>query len=151
MTNKVKNMNKKILAVGVISFFVIFIPIYFFIIWPMMILPPYPSSLFVISNWDDVNHTVQVEIINSNNNSIFIESFDLKPDDLFSFERILDWCSKGRFYWLSWDEGSYTFKVTLDDTYDASHYTELYPSKSVWIIINSNNPNPLEIGDVFSD
>ena len=151
MTNKVKKVNKKILTLGVISFFVIFIPIYFFFIWPMMILPPYPASLFVISNWDDVNHTIEIEIFDSNNNSIFIESFDVKPDELFSFKRILDWCSQGSFYWLSWDEGSYTFQVTLVDTYIASHYTNLYPSKSVWIRINSNNLYPLEIGDVFSD
>ena len=117
----------------------------------MMILPPYPAPLFLIANHDEVNHKVEVEIFDSNNNSIFIESFVVKPDDLFEFDRGLDWCPKNRLYWLSWDEGSYTFNVTLDDTYNKSHYTELYPRKSVWITINSNYPIPLDVGDVFSD
>lgn len=142
---KFANTLGKITLVTISSLIIVFIFI------PMIILPPFPAPLFLISNHDEINHTVEVEIIDSNNNSIFIESFDINPDELFRFYRVLDWCSKGRFYWLSWDEGSYTFNVTLDDTYNTSHYTELCPSTSVWITINSNYPNHLDVHDVSSD
>lgn len=145
------NRNKIICGVGIITLVIISGCLFFFIILPMMILPPYPASLFVISNHDDMNHTVRVEIFNSENNSIFLESFDVTPDVLTKVDRGFDWCPKNRFWWLSWDEGSYTFYVTLDDAYNTSHYTELYPSKSVWISIISDDINPLQVGDSYRD
>lgn len=146
-------MNRKrlLLIVGLILLVVISVCLFLFIILPMMILPPYPPSLFEISNYDDVNHTVSVEIFNSENNSIFLESFDVKPDELFSFERGLDWCPRNRFWWLSWEEVPYTFHIMLDNTYNTSHYTVLIPTKSVWISIYLDDENPLEVFDVYTD
>lgn len=143
---------RKIIRIGgVISLIIISICLSFFIILPMMILPPNPASLFVISNYSDFNHTVEVEIFDSKNNSIYLESFEVKLDDFIKIDRGFDWCPKNRFYWLFWDEGTYTFNVTLDETYNISHYTELYPSKSIWISITSDARNPLEVHDAFRD
>lgn len=116
-----------------------------------MILPPYPAELFYISNNDDVNHTVEVEILDSKSDSIYLKSFNISPDSVIKIDRGFDWCPKSRFYWLSWDEGSYTFYVTLDDTYNKSHYIQLYPRVSIYIKIDSNEPFPLEIHRLHSD
>ena len=117
----------------------------------MILLPPYPAELFYIHNWDDMNHSVTVEIFNSENKSIYLESHDIKPDAYIKVDRGFDWCPKNRFYWLFWDEGSYTFNVTLDDTYNKSHYIELYPRVSVFIRIDSDNPYPLQVWNLYSD
>lgn len=146
------NRRKKILIVGAISLIILtgFI-IFLFIILPFMILPPYPAELFYIRNWDDMNHTVVVEILDSDSNSIYLKSFDVKPDAYIKVDRGFDWCPKSRFYWLSWDEGSYTFYVSLDNTYNTSHYIELYPRVSVHIRIDSDEPYPLSISRLYSD
>ena len=144
------NRRRIIVIIGVISLILSGF-ISFFIIFPMMILPSEPASLFYISNHDDMNHTVSVEIFDSENNSIFFESFEMEPNDFISFDRGLDWCPKNTFYWLFWSEGSYYFFITLDDSFNGSHYTELYPLKSVWITITSNDSNPLQIHDAYCD
>ena len=145
------NRRKIILIVGVISLIILAGFIIRFIILPFMILPPYPAELFDIYNFDDVNHTVLMEIFDTNSKSIYFKSFDVKPGDSIEIDRGFDWCPKSRFYWLSWDEGSYTFNVSLDNTYNVSHYTELYPSKSIEISIVKDDTNPLQICEVHTD
>jgi hypothetical protein len=112
----------------------------------MGILGPEPQPLFYIFNSDDdLNHTVTVEIFNSDNKSIYYESFDVKPDDNIKIDRGFDWCPKHMFYWFFWDEGSYTFNVTLDNTYNESYHADLYPVMSIWIDVYSYKA-PLYIG-----
>lgn len=144
MNRKKINRNVGITVLLIIVFGCLF----FFFILPMMILPPYPLDLFIISNHDDLNHIVDVEIFNSKNIPIFSESYHVEPDDFIEIDRGFDWCPKSRFYWISWDVISCTFNVSLDNTYNVSHYTELGPLGSVWITINKDNKNPLEVGEV---
>lgn len=117
----------------------------------MMILPPYPAPLFRIINFDDMNHTVSVEIFDSNNTLLYNETFDVSADDSISIDRGFDWCPKSRFWFYSMNEGNFTFNVTLDNAYNVSHFTVLQPSKSVWIDVFLNDRAPLEVGDVYRD
>lgn len=144
------NRNKIIRNVGIISLVIIWGCLSFFVIFPMILLPPYPTFLVGIYNFDDIDHTVTVEIFDSENNSIFYESFVAKPDISIRIDRGFDWCPKNRLWWLSSDEGSYTFYVTLDDTYNISHFTELHPSISVDIDIYLRDI-PLQVGDCYRD
>ena len=142
------NRKKKKLIAAIITIIIISVFLFFFIILPMGILGPEPSPLFYIFNSDDdTNHTVTVEIFNSNNTSIYNKSFDVKPDDYIKIDRGFDWCPKHMFYWFFWDEGSYTFYVTLDNTYNESYHTDLYPVKSIMIRLYSNEI-PLKVGAV---
>ena len=145
------NRRKIIRILGIISLIIIFGIFFLYILFPFMVLPPYPAELFYIRNRDDINHTVVVEILDSDSNSIYLKSFDVKPGGSIEIDRGFDWCPKSRFYWLSWDEGSYTFYVTLDNTYNKSHYIELYPRVSIYIEIDSNEPFPLDIFKLYSD
>lgn len=147
------NRNKIIRNVGIISFMIILGCLFLFIIFPMILLPPYPASLVRIYNFGDIDHIVSVEIFDSENNSIYYESFVAKPDISIKIKRdYFDWCAKGRFWWLlPWDEGSYTFYITLDDTYNISHFIEqLQPSMTVDIDIYLGDV-PLEVGNAFTD
>ena len=139
---------KVIRIIGIIILVILIGCLVFFIFLPMMILPSESQPLFFIDNDDIDNHTVTVEIFNSKNKSIYHESFYVQSDKLIHIDRGFNWCPKNRFYWFFWDEGSYTFYVTLDNTYNESYYTELYPLKSVWINVDFKNKSPLHIGAV---
>jgi hypothetical protein len=136
---------------GILSLLFLFGFVFFSIILPFIILPPYPAELFYILNKDDMNHTVEVEILNSKGNSIYLKSFNISPDSRIEIDRGFDWCPKNRFYFLNWDEGSYTFYVSLDDVYNKSHYINLYPRVSIYISIDNDSYNPLMISRLYSD
>ena len=145
------NRSKIIRRLGIIALVIVSILVFLFIILPLVILPPYPAPLFRINNFDDMNHTVSVEIFDSNNNILYNKTFDVSADDSISIERGFDWCPRNRFWFYSMEEGSYTFNVTLDNTYNVSHFTILQPTKSVWMDVFLNDRTPLEVGDVYRD
>jgi hypothetical protein len=134
-SKKVYFMNKKKIKIIVLIITVLILSsfLFVFIILPFMILPAYPVELIYIHNFDDINHTVVVQIFDSENSSIYLKSFNIKADDSITIDRGFDWCPNNRFYWLSWEEGSYTFYVTLDDIYNESCTVDLYPLMTVCI------------------
>ncbi len=142
-------IRKKIkLVVVIITIISLSVFLFFFFFLPMGLLGPEPRPLFLIFNSDDDNnHTVTVEIFNSDNISVYYESFDVPPDDNIKIDRGFDWCPKHMFYWFYWDEGSYTFYVTLDNTYNESYHADFYPVMSIHISVYMNNV-PLRIGAV---
>jgi len=75
-----------------------------FCIWFLGLLAPVEPLHFHLVNGDDINRpNITVEIFNSNNKSIFKETYNLGPKEAIDSPEI----TKRR--------GKYMFKVTLDD------------------------------------
>ena len=145
------NRSKVIRVLGIVTLIIVSALVVLFVIFPMVILPPYPAELFRIHNFDNINHTVGVEIFDNDFNLLYNKTFDVSADESITIERGFDWCPRNRFWFYAMEEGSYTFNVSLDNSYNESHFTELMPTISVWIRVFSKESNPLEVVELFRD
>ena len=145
------NRRKIIRVLGIVALIIVSALVVLFIIFPLLILPPYPAELLRIHNFDNINHTVGVEIFDSDYNLLYNETFNVSADESITVEREFDWNSRGIFWFYAMEEGSYTFNVSLDNSYFKSHFTELMPTISVWIRVFSKESNLLEIVELFRD
>ncbi|ABE51988.1 Hypothetical protein Mbur_1055 [Methanococcoides burtonii DSM 6242] len=71
-----------------------------------------PTPLFSVRNSDNVAHVVTVEIIGSENNSIFSSTKELQPDSSWSQEKSFRMLSVSLFDWAG---VSYVVHATLDN------------------------------------
>lgn len=129
-----RQINKIILyAVGI----VLAILAGLFIILPTLFIGPPITQMFSIFNEDFVFHTVTVEIIDSNNKSVFEKEYELAPKD--SVNKY-----KGPWFLLksfSPFENRYLLKATLENNRSATYDTSLGPWEAVIISINNMNYN----------
>lgn len=121
----------------------------YFVVLPFLVLGA-PTPLFSIYNGDPESHEVIVEVLDSHDESIFKETYELVPEAHVSQPKpvwlILQWSmpwSKGKY--IYWSEGAYKFKVILDGETEGSLGALLHPWVSVDININSNSSNLVKI------
>ncbi|WP_135605136.1 hypothetical protein [Methanococcoides sp. NM1] len=110
---------------------------------PSLFQKPDPL-VFSLNNMDINDHEVAVEIFDSNNNSIFKESYLLVPGEYVKSPKIT--CIIG----------TYKYEITLDNNItktqmaDVRYATTLSSSDSLIIAIVDDPDDPLDIGVVVS-
>ncbi|WP_407282335.1 hypothetical protein V7O61_06735 [Methanolobus sp. WCC1] len=109
-----KSIDKKFIVVGTI----IFIALILFILYmPFLFMGP-ESPLFVIQNHDTTNHSVAIEILNSDNNSLMKETYKLETNsDVFQKRPFL--------LSLPLSKDEFTFNIAVDDTNMGSYLVEI--------------------------
>ena len=129
-----RQINKIILyAVGI----VLAILAGLFIILPTLFMGAPTTQMFSIYNEDFVFHTITVEIINSNNKSVFEKEYELAPKEAVNKY-------KGPWFLLksfSPLENRYLLKATLENNRSATYDTSLGPWEAVIISIDNMNYN----------
>jgi hypothetical protein len=73
-----------------------------------LLVGPAEENFFELRNHDVGTHEVSVEILNSHNESIFKESYKLRPDESVSKTKPFNLKN-------SFEQKKYTFKVVLDN------------------------------------
>jgi hypothetical protein len=122
-----REANKKLRYIGI----TLLILIGFFIILPYIFMGP-PTSLFSVYNGDGTSHIVTIEIIDSNNKSIFENTYKLSPQ-----EKITE--SKG--LWLLFNmslplnKDNYIIKTTLNNNVSKETSMSLNPWTTLFISI----------------
>ena len=139
-----RQINKIILyAVGI----VLAILVGLFIILPTLFIGPPTTQMFSIFNEDAVSHTVTVEIIDSNNKSVFEKEYELAPKDAVNKY-------KGPWFLLksfSPVENRYLLKATLENNISATYDTSLGPWEAVIISIDNINYNENDGIAIYSE
>ena len=129
-----RQINKIVLyAVGI----VLAILVGLFIILPTLFIGSPTTQMFSISNEDAVFHTITVEIIDSNNKSVFEKEYKLAPKEAVNKY-------KGPWFLLrsfSPLENRYVLKATLENNRSATYDTSLSPQEAVIISIDNMNYN----------
>ncbi|AKB19224.1 hypothetical protein MSWHS_2361 [Methanosarcina sp. WWM596] len=111
---------------------------------PYIFIGP-PLPLFSIYNNDINEHEVVIEIFDSNNESVFKQTYEMAPEAMIS---------QSKPVWLllqlsipPGNEENYTFKVNLDNNVTNTHQIGL----QVWVMADimlyeDNTENPISIG-----
>jgi hypothetical protein len=111
----------KILIGVVIATLVAMIGLYIY--FPILLAGPIEPLQLHVRNSDDVNkHIIMIEIFNSNNKSIFKETYELDPKEEISSPGI----TKRR--------GKYMIKVTADD--EITRTSKAYVEYGGWSLVN---------------
>jgi hypothetical protein len=104
-----------------------------------------PLPLLSITNDDYIHHSIDIEIIDSHNNSMFKKTYELDSQKSVSQPKPL-WLLLQLSY--PFYESKHIVKITLDDTLMETHNTRINPWKMVIISITNRNlpeDSPLEI------
>ncbi len=125
--------------------FLLFIPlaaIVGYYLLTFLLVGPAEDNFFELRNHDVGTHEVSVEILNSHNESIFKESYKLRPDESVSKTKPFNLKN-------SFEQKKYTFKVVLDNGV-AEEKTSISLHRWSTAIINIywNNETPIMIGVV---
>lgn len=103
---------------------------------------PALPNFFELKNHDVGTHEVSVEILNSHNESIFKESYKLRPDEYVS--RTKPFNLKNSF-----EQKKYTFKVVLDNGVEEEKTSiSLHRWSTATIDIYWDNETPIMVGAV---
>lgn len=102
-----------------------------------------PTSLFSIHNNDTHEHKVVIEIFDSNNESVFEETYKLAPGAEI-------WKSKPtwlllQLFILPGNTKEWTFKATLDDDITEMRQIRLQPWVTADVMLYYNAENPIFI------
>jgi len=100
-------VSRKILVI----FVVLLLVVVSYPFWSLFFIVGAPTPLFSVSNYDNVSHTIAVEIIGPDNTSIFNDSRNLDPDEHWSHPKPLYMVSRSYF---AWGEDRYTVYATMD-------------------------------------
>lgn len=101
-----RTINKILIGIGVVALIILVAKYYYFI---GFLLEPIEPLSFSIHNSDINKHTVIVEIFDSNNKSLFKETYLVNPrETIFSPE-------------ITNKKGEYNFKVTLDSNIEKTY------------------------------
>ena len=145
---------KKYQKISIFLGILILILLSYFIVFPFLLVGP-PEPLFYINNNDLQSHEVTVEVFDSHNETIFIEKYELDPEEHIAQPKslwlLLRWSmpwSKGKYTY--WAEGEYEFKAILDDEIVDTCRTLPHSWSSVVIDIDKtdNSNSPMSIGVV---
>lgn len=103
------------------------------------ILPVYlagkPLPVFSIYNKDGSSHKIMVEIIDQNHKRVFSKTYSIESGKVKGLKRSLGWYPKPTLYFITWAEGKYTFRITIDGKDIENVTVNLQPFKSIHIII----------------
>lgn len=135
-----RTINKILIGLGIIVL-IISVAKYFYIIG--FLLEPVEPLRFSIHNSDINKHIVTVEIFDSNNKSLFKETYEvnLKEEPILSPK-------------ITEKKGEYTFKVTLDDKIEKTYKAEIGVGGgrvSIWLYNEnvSGSKDPIYITQVI--
>jgi hypothetical protein len=107
-----------------------------------LLVGPADDNFFELKNHDVGTHEVSVEILNSHNQSIFKESYKLRPDEYVS--RTKPFNLKNSF-----EQKKYTFKIVLDnEVAEEKTSISLHRWSTAIIDIYWDNETPIMIGVV---
>lgn len=122
-----REISKKIRYIGI----TLLILAGFFIILPYLFIGP-PASFFSVYNGDETDHIVTIEIIDSNNKSIFENTYKLS-----SHEKVIE--SKGLWLLfkmsLPFNKDNYTIKTNLENNVSKEINMSLNPWTTLFISI----------------
>jgi hypothetical protein len=102
-------VSRRTLVIGIL----VLLLVVSFPFWFTFFIAGPPTPLFSVSNYDNVSHTVGVEIIGPDNTSIFNDSRTLAPDEHWSHPKPQYMLPKSVF---SWGEERCIVSATLDNT-----------------------------------
>lgn len=102
-----EEVNKKLRYIGI----TLLILAGLFIILPYLFMGP-PTSFFSVENGEETNHTVFIEIVDSDNKPIFKESYKLSPHEKVTESKSLWLLFKMSF---PLNKNNYTVKATLEN------------------------------------
>lgn len=107
-----------------------------------LLVGPAEDNFFELKNHDVETHEVSVEILNSDNESIFKESYKLRPDE--SVSRTKPFNLKNSF-----EQKKYIFKVVLDNgVAEEKASISLHRWSTATIHIYWNYDTPIMIGAI---
>ena len=121
--------------------------------WPFFALGP-PLGVFDISNRDSINHSVNVQVFDSNNKFLLNKTYELGHSQPGQWvpEQFIQYPENG---WKSvndkdrlFPKGNYTFIITLDNNAPQTFREELDTWRAANIVIDINGK--LSIGAVVS-
>lgn len=101
-----------------------------------------PTPLFYIHNFGTTNHTITLSVLDSANKTILFQSYDLQPNADIEYRRGFGWYPTITMTPFTWSEGNYTFYVVLDNTYTASHTTNVQITQTIAIKIQFQDTPP---------
>ena len=136
---------KAIRLLGIAALIIVSGLVVLFVIFPLVFLSSAPAELVKIHNYDAIDHVVDIEIFDTDNILLYNDTFKVGADESITIEREFDWNSRGRFWFYFWEEGAYTFNISLDGIHNVSHYTELMPTINVFIQVNYDDRTPLDV------
>ena len=117
------------IAVAVLCFYFLF----------YAILPVYlagkPLPVFSIYNKDGSEHEVTVEINDQNQKGVFSKTYSIDPGKVKGLKRGFGWYPRPTLYFITWSEGKYTFRITVDGKDTEAVTVNLQPFKSLEIVI----------------
>ena len=133
-------MKKSHALLGIASI-VMLIAIFLFA-WPYILVGA-PSSLFSISNNDSNEHKVAIEVFDSNNESVFKQTYELAPEASV-------WQPKSTWLLLQLyippgNSKEWTFKATLDDKITDIRQIKLHPWTTADVLLYYDAENPIFI------
>ena len=102
-----------------------------FIILPYLFIGP-PTSFISVENGDETNHTVFIEIVDSDNKPIFKESYKLSPHEKVTESKSLWLLFKMSF---PLNKNNYTVKATLENNTSKEMNMSLNPWTSLIILV----------------
>jgi hypothetical protein len=119
-----------------IAIILIIVGFFLVIIFLPILMIGQPLSLFSINNTDDsMNHTLTVEIFDSDNSSLFKKTYFLEPKERVEYNRSFGIYPTFSWSFITWSDGIYTFKFTLDNDTIETHTTDLCQYKSVCVFL----------------
>ena len=128
-------MNKKKITIVFLILLILFIGYYlFFLVFPIILVGP-PMSIYDIRNMDSITHNVSIEIFDSNNNSSYLKTYTIHPDETVEFERQINWFIPITSEYITWSHGTYTFQFTVDNNISKNITTlvRTWQTISVWL------------------
>ncbi len=117
--HKMKKRNKLIIVIGILVLIVLLIVFRKVAIYTIatLLFPPDTQPLaFTIHNEDVNNHTLMVEVFDSNNKSLFNKTYEVNPRESIESPAITK------------KKGEYTIKVILDGKIEKTSKVEIGPS-----------------------
>ena len=104
-----------------------------------------PIALFSIQNEDTRSHNVTVEILNEKNMTVFNTSYGLDGKESVHFDRELRWYFPFPSTFVTWSDGEYTFRFTVDTNVSNQISKDINQYESVSVDIESNENQSEEI------
>ena len=128
---------RKLLVGFVVTIAIIYT--FFYVVGPILLVGN-PLPLYTIKNEDNRSYKVEISIVDSKSNKTLLKKdYYLKPYETVSYERTFGWYPSVTWYPITWPEGCYEFRISLNGKVVKSYTTCVYPYKTVQIYIHNSS------------
>lgn len=119
----------------------------FFLVFPLVLVGP-PTSLYYLSNHDDVSHNVTVQIFDDSNITVLKKHYILDTNESISLDREIRWYFPTPSTFVTWSDGVYTFNFTVDNVVSEEVTEEIgqYLTVAVRLKSGENETVNLDVG-----